>query len=153
MALQFRFAKVYSDAILPVRANSTDAGMDLSARECIVLAPGTHAAVSTGIAVLLPPDCYARVAPRSGLAYKYAIDVLAGVVDIGYTNEIKVILVNHGKTDFHVNAGDRIAQLIFERIYIPEEVPEIPYEELQAASTEQTKSARGLNGFGSTGTC
>ena len=146
----FKFAKVNPAAVVPVRANATDAGMDLSACEDVLIAPGAHAAVNTGIAVSLPAECYARVAPRSGLAYKHAIDVLAGVVDIGYTNEIKVILVNHGKTDFQVKTGDRIAQLIFERIYIPADVHEIPYQQLQA-EVAASNATRGLNGFGSTG--
>jgi dUTP pyrophosphatase len=147
-----KFAKVCENATLPRRANVTDAGMDLSACETVVLAPGQHAAIATGIAVSMPSSVYARVAPRSGLAFKYAIDVLAGVIDCGYTDQIKVILINHGKNDFTVNVGDRIAQLIFERIFIPnhDAVHEIPYEQL-LQEAQQGASSRGLGGFGSTG--
>lgn len=140
------FARTRPDAILPVRAHPYDAGMDLSSCEDVVLPSGEHKAISTGIAVSLPPNCYGRIAPRSGLAFKHALDVLAGVVDIGYTAEIRVILVNHGKKDYTIQKGDKIAQLIFESILIPETVPEVPYADLL-----KNESSRGLNGFGSTG--
>lgn len=144
----FHFAKKHSDAIIPRRVNPFDAGMDISSCEYVSIAPGEKYAVSTGIAVLFPNDCYARIAPRSGLAFKFAIDVLAGVVDYGYTDEIKVILVNHGHHDFVVNKGDRIAQIIFEKIYIPDGVSEIPYDRLCEVVVN---NPRGTNGFGSSG--
>ena len=155
-----QFAKMDENAVLPVRSNPFDAGMDLSSCENVVVPSHGQAIVDTGIAVSFPTDCYARVAPRSGLAAKRSIDVFAGVVDCGYTNRIKVILYNHGAEDFVVSVGDRIAQLIFERIYIPtfSEVSEIPYEQLvqdvtaKLADVEQgTSGIRGLSGFGSTG--
>ena len=68
----------------------------------------------------LPPDCYGRIAPRSRLALKKFIDVGAGVIDSDYHGEIGVILFNFGNEDFVVNMGDKIAQLIFERINTPE---------------------------------
>lgn len=146
--MMFSFAKKHPDATIPNRNNSYDAGMDISSREDVIIGPGAKHAVATGIALLFPNDCYARIAPRSGLAFKYAIDVLAGVVDYGYTDEIRVILVNHGKTDFVVKSGDRIAQIIFEKIYVPEVVEEIPYDTLSATISD---NKRGLNGFGSSG--
>lgn len=144
----FRFAKKHADATIPMRNNPFDAGMDISSREDAVIGPGEKYAVATGIALLFPKDCYARIAPRSGLAFKFAIDVLAGVVDYGYTDEIRVILINHGKTDFVVMRGDRIAQIVFEKIYVPEFVDEIPYDELCVTISD---NKRGLNGFGSSG--
>ena len=144
----FYFAKKHVDATIPLRNNASDAGMDISSREDVVIGPGEKYAVATGIALLFPNDCYARIAPRSGLAFKYAIDVLAGVVDYGYTDEIRVILVNHGKQDFTVKKGDRIAQIIFEKIYTPTVVEEMPYDMLCTAISSNT---RGLNGFGSSG--
>lgn len=143
----FAFAKVSENAVLPKRQNPTDAGMDLSACVDMVVPANGMACIDTGIAVMMPPDCYARIAPRSGLAYKNAIDVLAGVVDCGYTASIKVILINHSECEFSVKSGDRIAQLIFEKIYTPTNVPEFTYAELKAASVGN----RGLQGFGSTG--
>ena len=93
--------------------------------------------------VLSPPNFryYGRIAPRSGLAYKYGVDILAGVCDSDYRGEIKVIMVNHGRECFRYSKGDRIAQLIIEKITTP---PVEVVEELD--STE-----RGEGGLGSTG--
>jgi len=145
----FQFAKVLHNAIIPQRNNSTDAGLDLHAciDEPIVIMPNERKIIETGIAVSMPSDCYARIAPRSGLAAKNGIDVLAGVVDCGYTNSLKVILYNNDKKEFKVSHGDRIAQLIFEKIYIPQDVKEVSYESLK----ESVNTSRGLNGFGSSG--
>jgi dUTP pyrophosphatase len=145
----FAFAKIVGHAILPKRANPYDAGMDLSACENAVVPARGKEIIDTGIAVQIPNDCYARIAPRSGLAAKNGIDVGAGVIDYGYTNRIKVILFNHTDTNFIVKEGDRIAQIIFEKIYIPQEVKEISYDNLQ--NYAKTDTTRGLNGFGSTG--
>lgn len=82
-----------------------------------------------------------RIAPRSGLAAKNFIDVGAGVIDADYRGPVKVLLFNHGETGFEVKEGDRVAQLVLERIYTPE-VEEV--EELE-------ESVRGAGGFGSTG--
>lgn len=83
-----------------------------------------------------------RIAPRSGLAVKHFIDTGAGVIDSDYRGEVKVLLFNHSEVDFEVKEGDRIAQLVIERIYTPEVVV---VEELE-------ESVRGAGGFGSTGT-
>ena len=146
----FKFSKKKSDAIIPKKIHPYDAGYDISSNEDVIIPPTEKYCVSTGIAVSFPNDCYCRVAPRSGLAFKYAIDVLAGVIDYDYIDEIKVILINHGKNDFIIKKGDRIAQLIFEKIYTPQniDIQEIPYEELVKNTIE---NARGANGFGSTG--
>ena len=82
-----------------------------------------------------------RIAPRSGLASKHMIDTGAGVIDADYRGQVKVLLFNHGEADFEVKEGDRVAQLVLERIYTPE-VLEV--EELE-------ESVRGAGGFGSTG--
>lgn len=140
----FRFAKVVSSAVMPTRADEGAAGYDLSACEEKIIPAGSWDKVDTGIAVEIPRyDCYARVAPRSGLAYKKGISVGAGVIDSSYRGTIQVILFNHGKEDFVVNPNDRIAQMIFERIYTPV-LAEVSYEEL-------TYTERGIGGFGSTG--
>ncbi len=93
------------------------------------------------MAIAIPQDTYARVAPRSGLAAKNFIDVGAGVIDFDYRGNVGVVLFNHGPNDFIVHIGDRIAQLILERISMAslEEVTELPASE------------RGTGGFGSTG--
>lgn len=82
-----------------------------------------------------------RIAPRSGLASKHFIDTGAGVIDADYRGQVKVLLFNHNESDFEIKEGDRIAQLILERIYTPEVV------EVQ----ELEESVRGAGGFGSTG--
>jgi dUTP pyrophosphatase len=98
--------------------------------------------VSTGIAIGIPNGTYGRVAPRSGLAAKHGIDVGAGVIDPDYTGEVKVILFNNSDNDFEIKKGDRIAQLILEKVLTPE------IKELG----ELAKTLRGEGGFGSTGT-
>ena len=97
--------------------------------------------MKTGISVAIPEGCYGRIAPRSGLAVKRFIDVGAGVIDADYRGEIGVVLFNHSDEDFVVKPGDRIAQLILEKIETPtvKEAEELP----------DTK--RGTDGFGSTG--
>lgn len=100
------------------------------------------AVVKTDIQVELPEGCYGRVAPRSGLAVKNFIDVGAGVIDEDYRGNVGVVLFNHSDVDFPVAKGDRIAQLICERIFYPtiEEVDDL------------SDTKRGAGGFGSTGT-
>lgn len=97
--------------------------------------------VPTGLALACPPGTYARVAPRSGLAVKHFIDTGAGVVDEDYRGEVGVVLFNHADTDFQVKAGDRVAQLILERIATP---PVAEVDDLDATD-------RGAGGYGSTG--
>ena len=139
----FRFAKAVSNAIAPTRAEVGAAGYDLSACEDKIIPAGKWDKVDTGIAVEFPNYCYGRVAPRSGLAFKKGISVGAGVIDSSYRGTIQVILFNHGTDDFIVKSGDRIAQLIFEKIYTPE-LEEVTIEKL-------TTTDRGTGGFGSTG--
>ena len=136
------------NAVAPMRANRTDAGADLSSCVSEIIPAHGQACVDTGVAVYFPSDCYGRIAPRSGLAFKHSIDVLAGVIDYGYNATIKVILINHSDNDFQVNIGDRIAQLIIEKIFIPETIEIVNYDELVNNKKDNT---RNINGFGSTG--
>lgn len=126
---------------LPTRNNPTDAGLDLYSSEVSLIKGRSWKAISAGISISIPDGFYARIAPRSGLAYKYGIDVFAGVVDSGYRGEIKVILYNAGEKDYLVNEGDKIAQLIIEKCYIWDVIP----------VNELDNSARGARGFGSSG--
>jgi dUTP pyrophosphatase len=142
-SLVYRVSRIHSDAVLPSRGSEGAAGYDLVACEAKEILPGEWSAVNTGIVFEFPKDVYARVAPRSGLAFKKGIQVGAGVVDSDYRDSIKVILFNHGKEPFSIQVGDRIAQVIFEKIALPS-LQEVTYEEL--ATTE-----RGTGGFGSTG--
>lgn len=142
------YIKLLNDnAKVPRKTNSLDAGYDLSSCMETQIPGKSRDVISTGICVRIPPGTYGRVAPRSGLAVNYGIDVLAGVVDASYSGEIKVVLYNTTNTIFVVNIGDRIAQLIIEKIATPEieVVNELP-------STEsETGVVRGDRGFGSSG--
>ncbi|KAL2504107.1 Deoxyuridine 5'-triphosphate nucleotidohydrolase [Abeliophyllum distichum] len=136
-----RVKKLSEKAILPSRASPLSAGYDLSsASETKVPARG-KALIPTDLSIAIPEGTYARIAPRSGLAWKHSIDVGAGVIDADYRGPVGVILFNHSDVDFEVKAGDRIAQLIIEKIVNPE-VTEVD---------DLDSTVRGSGGFGSTG--
>jgi dUTP pyrophosphatase len=118
-----------------------NAGWDLYATEEGVIAPGEREAVPVGIATSFSPEYYMRVAPRSGLAFKNGVDVLAGVIDSSYRGEWKVILHNTSKVHFHFEIGDRIAQAI------PEKIATESFKFVDSL----TETERGAGGFGSTG--
>jgi dUTP pyrophosphatase len=128
---------------LPAYARSDDAGLDLHAAEDVTLAPGARVLVPTGIALAIPPGFAGFVLPRSGLALRHGVTVLntPGLIDAGYRGEVKVLLVNHGQLSVVLNRGDRVAQLVVQRI---ERVMLAPVSELP-------DSARGSGGFGSSG--
>jgi len=144
MVAPVKIARLHAAAKMPTRGSSGAAGFDLSASEDVTVPARGRVAVPTGIAVQAPPDTYARVAPRSGLAVR-GIDVGAGVVDADYTGEVKVVLINATDAPFAVRAGDRVAQLIFERIVVPELV------DVASVAEFSHGSERGAAGFGSTG--
>jgi deoxyuridine 5'-triphosphate nucleotidohydrolase len=141
----FKVAKLHPDAVIPLRCSYRAAGFDLSSCVDGILPARSWKMFDTGIAIEIPEECncYARVAPRSGLALKKGIMTGAGVVDADYRNTIGVILFNHNDEDFEVKKGDRIAQLIFEKIYTP------LLEVIEADELSETE--RGMKGFGSTG--
>ncbi|NXC53571.1 DUT protein, partial [Aleadryas rufinucha] len=140
-SMRLRFTKLSENAFAPSRGSARAAGYDLySAYDCVI-PPMEKAVVKTDIQIALPSGCYGRVAPRSGLAAKHFIDVGAGVIDEDYRGNVGVVLFNFGKETFEVKKGDRIAQLICERIYYPE------LEEVEALDDTE----RGEGGFGSTG--
>lgn len=130
-------------AMLPRYAHIGDAGLDLSSTHELILKPGESKLISTGISIQLPPYTEAQIRPRSGLALKNQITVLntPGTIDEGYRGEIGVILINHGKKDFKVEVGMKIAQMVIK--------PVIPVEILQVEELNETK--RNSGGFGSTG--
>jgi dUTP pyrophosphatase len=151
-----KFVKLNNLAIVPSRQKTGDAGYDLYATESVRIKPMSRALVSTGLSIEVPQGYYARIAPRSGLAVKNGIDVLAGVVDSSYRGEVKVVLMNlsidlasmMGLTpniagsnfDFNIKAGDRIAQLIIEKYHA------IDWQQVESLSTTER-----TGGFGSTG--
>ncbi|MFI5066866.1 MAG: dUTP diphosphatase [Streptosporangiales bacterium] len=132
------------DLPLPARSHPGDAGVDLVAAADVDLAPGARAVVPTGVAIALPDGYAAFVHPRSGLAARHGVTIVnaPGTVDAGYRGEIKVTLLNTDPAQaVRFQRGDRIAQLIIQRVATPvfHEVDSLP------------GSARGENGFGSTG--
>ncbi|CAO1624358.1 unnamed protein product [Parajaminaea phylloscopi] len=131
----------HPNAKVPTRGSAEAAGYDLYASERITLPRRGRAVVQTGIRMQIPQGCYGRVAPRSGLAVKHGIDTGAGVVDSDYRGLLGVVLFNTSDEDFTVNVGDRIAQMILERIATPEVV--------EVESLDET--VRGAGGFGHTG--
>jgi dUTP pyrophosphatase len=137
---QVKFVKLDAKAHEPVRGSPKAAGWDIKSIVTIVVPAGEHVIVSTGLAVQAPPDTYARLAPRSSMSCK-GISVEAGVIDEDYTGEVGVILRNFGKVDYQVNADDKIAQMIFEKIQ--------PVKMVEVTTLDATD--RGSGGFGSTG--
>jgi len=116
--LQINVKKLSENATIPTQGTSFAAGYDLYAAEDAVVVCGTRKLIKTNISMEITPGYYGRIAPRSGLAYKNGIDVLAGVIDSDYRGDIGVILYNTDKNiDFTVKKGDRIAQIIFEACY------------------------------------
>lgn len=116
--LQINVKKLSENATIPTQGTSFAAGYDLYAAEDAVIVCGTRKLIKTNISMEITPGYYGRIAPRSGLAYKNGIDVLAGVIDSDYRGDIGVILYNTDKNiDFTVKKGDRIAQIIFEACY------------------------------------
>jgi len=133
--------KLNDKARTPTRGSPFAAGYDMYASEDTVIPKGGKALVETGLSMAVPDGCYGRIAPRSGLASKNFIDTGAGVIDADYRGPVKILLFNHSDVDFEVKEGDRVAQLILERIYTP--------DILVVESLEE--STRGAGGFGSSG--
>ncbi|KAN0140014.1 dUTP diphosphatase [Lactarius tabidus] len=128
-------------AKLPTRGSALAAGYDLYSAEKKVIPARGKALIDTQLSIAVPPGTYGRVAPRSGLASKFMIDTGAGVIDADYRGVLYVLLFNHSDADFTVEEGDRVAQLVIERIDTPSVVE---VDDLEA-------TLRGEGGFGSTG--
>ncbi|MDL2298720.1 dUTP diphosphatase [Synergistaceae bacterium OttesenSCG-928-D05] len=135
--------KASGDVTLPAYATPGSSGMDLRASEHAVIPAGGYGAVGTGLYLEMPTGVEAQVRPRSGLALKQGITVLnsPGTVDSDYRGEVRIILVNHSKTDFKIEPGDRIAQMVFATV---------TQVELQRVD-EIDETERSSGGFGSTG--
>lgn len=128
---------------MPAYARQDDAGLDLLAAEAVTIEPGGRALVPTGVALAIPSGYAGLVLPRSGLALRHGVTVLnaPGLIDAGYRGEVKVLLVNHDRARATVERGERIAQLVLQRV---ERAELIEVEDLPA-------SDRGEGSFGSTG--
>ncbi|MFC4307369.1 dUTP diphosphatase [Cohnella boryungensis] len=130
---------------LPRQMSEWAAGFDLHAavEAPVVLSPGERALIPTGFAMAMPKELEAQIRPRSGLAYKHGITCLnsPGTIDADYRGEVKVLLINLGQEPFTIERGERIAQMVFQR------VPQVVLEEV----SELTDTLRGEGGFGHTG--
>lgn len=136
-----KLSKTREDAIYPSRGSEGAAGWDLYAIEDAYIGPGERQLIDTGIASEFSDSIVGKINPRSGLAYKYGIDVMAGVIDSDFRDSIKVLLINHGDQPFVVSPGDRIAQIVFTMVF-----HNVVEHDGQVSETE-----RGTGGFGSTG--
>jgi dUTP pyrophosphatase len=142
--IELAVQRLRPDAVLPGRAYSGDAGLDLAACERVELAPGERAVVGTGLAVAIPEGFAGFVQPRSGLADRHGISIVnaPGLIDSGYRGELKVILLNTDADErFVVEPGMRVAQLVVL------EVPELELVETEALPVTE----RGVRGHGSSG--
>jgi dUTP pyrophosphatase len=136
-----RFKKLDANAVLPTRGSPAAAGLDLYSIETVCLHPNQRLLVRTGLAVAIPEGFYGRLAPRSGLATKQGLDVLAGVIDADYRGEIQCLLYNTSNETVELPPQTRICQLVIEKIITPTPV----------LVDDLTNTARGSGGFGSTG--
>lgn len=103
---------------IPVQATECSAGYDLFSAENVIVAKQERKLIKTNISMSIPIGFYGRIAPRSGLAYKHGIDIMAGVIDADYRGDIGVILYNSDKNnDFEIKIGDKIAQIIIEKCH------------------------------------
>ena len=131
--------------LLPTRAHEHDAGLDMRCahKVGVILRPGDRELVDTGVAVNIPAGYVGLVHPRSGHAHKYGITVnnAPGTIDAGYIGNIRVNLINHGRDPIEIKYGDRIAQLLIQRVELPE------VEIVDSLDT----TTRGTAGHGSTG--
>lgn len=137
------------DLPMPARAHAGDAGVDLYSAEDVELAPGHRALVPTGIAVAIPHGMVGLVHPRSGLAARLGLSIVnsPGTIDAGYRGEIKISLINlDPAATIMLRRGDRIAQLVVQRVELPELVEVVSFDEAGLADT-----TRGQGGHGSSG--
>jgi len=136
-----RFKQLDDRAVLPARGSSFAAGLDLCCIEDVTMQPHQRATARTGLAVAIPHGYYGRVAPRSGLAVRHGLDVLAGVIDSDYRGELCCVIYNTSDSAIDLPAGSKICQLIVEKIITPQ----------PAWASDLDETARGAGGFGSTG--
>ena len=135
------FKRLDPRATLPTRGSAASAGLDIYSIEDITIEAKQRVLARTGLAVAVPLGFYGRVAPRSGLAVKNGLDVLAGVIDSDYRGELCCALLNTGDEAVNLPQGSRLCQLIVEQIITP----------TPAWVEELEETARGAGGFGSTG--
>jgi len=140
--MDLKIKKLNEHATIPTRAHETDAGLDLySCEENVTVIQNGISTIGTGISIEIPEGYYGRIAPKSGLAAQFGVDVLAGVIDSSYRGEIKVVLTKLSTGGWQVFRGQKVAQLIIEKHY------NFPLEIIEKLSDTE----RSDGGFGSTG--
>lgn len=139
--MELHIQKLHPDAKIPTFAHDADAGMDVYALERCTIKAGERAQVRTGIALCVQEGYVGLVWDKSGLAHTAGITILGGVIDAGYTGEVLILLHNTGSSDHTFTAGDKITQILIQKVEHPNiiEVDSLP------------DSKRGSGGFGSTG--
>lgn len=138
--MEIKVKKLDPESKVPLYANSTDAGMDLFSTEDVVIKSGQLHKVKTGISIELPEGYVSLVWDKSGIASKL-VKTFAGVIDSGYRGEYLIALMNLGKEDYKIEKGDKVAQVLIQKV----EHPDILVVE------ELSETSRGTGGFGSTG--
>ena len=142
--VRIRIKKLHAHAQLPAYAHGPeeDAGLDIRSVEGALLEPGVPVAIATGLALEIPPGYEVQIRPRSGLALKHAITLpnAPATIDPGYRGELRIILLNAGKSAYRIESGDRIAQMVVAK-----------YEPVEWEEAELSESQRGTAGFGSSG--
>ena len=136
-----RVKRVAGNAVLPTRSIDGDAGWDLYASESVSIMPNSRTLVGTSVSMALSSGSVGLIWPRSGLAVKKGLEVFAGVIDAGYRGEIKVCLFNSSDQTGETTEGDRIAQLLIQKIN------NVTFKE----SNTLSNTSRGRGGFGSSG--
>ncbi len=139
--MKLKIKKLDKQAILPKREHEGDAGLDLYSIMNLEIAPNERVKIGTGIAMSLPLNYVGLLWDKSGLASKEGLKVLGGVIDAGYRGEIIVAIINLSENKYKVEKGQKIAQLLIQKVELP--------EVCEVSELEDTK--RGFGGFGSTG--
>lgn len=138
--------RVSTTAQIPTRANKFDAGLDLYYDGVdVTLMPGERRMFTTGIKMKIPDGYVGLIWPRSGLAAKFGIDVMAGVIDSTYRGVIQIVLINHSKEEIFIASNTKIAQILIQPIHL------VDIMEVSNQDFESNKTSRGQDGFGSTG--
>lgn len=139
--MKIKIKKLDEEAKVPMYASKGDAGMDLFSNEDILISPGKRVLISTGICVEFPEEFVALIWDKSGIAVKKGLTKIAGVIDSSYRGEWKIALFNIGDDKIQINRGDKIAQVLFQKI-----------ERAQVEVVEElSETSRGEGSFGSTG--
>ncbi|MCB9802827.1 dUTP diphosphatase [Candidatus Nomurabacteria bacterium] len=139
--MKIKVKKLKEQAVLPQMMRQGDAAFDLSSCENFLLKSNETKIISTGLALEIPENYVGNIRDRSGLAAKHGLHTLAGIIDSNYRGEIGVVMVNLSKEDYQIKIGDRVAQMLIQKIEV------VDFEEVQ----ELSETNRGENGFNSSG--